>query len=685
MSGYPQFIGRVGLTCAMLAIMVAGGSLYSKALAQSTDQGEPTSGADCNAPGHNPEDGAQEDAPNAVAEVVAGWLQSLEQEQSSDRKAIEDAEPAHPDGDHLDSPPKMAPPISDQTEDREGEVPKVSTGPRPAIEIARSDSRHEDDFADFGGPVFGGPVVGGIEKKPRTITTITQEPPQETPVTAVVANWSGKNTQRAVSRVIAEERPELVPVKVDGLVRIEVDTPIDRVEVADPQVADIRVTSPTQFTIVGKNTGSTRLLLHMQNEIRSFLIFVEPNLVVLEEMIRSISPMSNVGVHSINGTIAITGQVADAQSATRIMELAKAYQGGEIVNHLSVAGNQQTLLRVVVAEVNKSSLRALGVNWAIGGSKLSRDFFLANNLGQLNPTGFASSGLADLTRGQLTYSVAPNTNGILTNLTFGFPRAELQFFVNALRENGLARVLAEPNLVAISGQTATFLAGGEVPIPVTQGGATSGAIVIEYKEFGIRLAFTPTVLGQQRIRIHVMTEISDAIPDSRQVANLPVFTFTTRRVESTIECGNNQTFAIAGLLNERVSAIASKIPGLGDLPVLGALFSSVDYQSEKTELVVLVTPILVEPLEPDQVPAPPGTLITRPNDFELFGLQMLEGRARASEPSDFPDEAEEAEELEAGQEQPWVSVEPDPRGLRVAGPRGFEVSDPSLTYEPTLE
>ncbi|MCZ6697909.1 MAG: pilus assembly protein N-terminal domain-containing protein [Planctomycetota bacterium] len=681
MSGYPQFIGRVGLTCAMLAIMVAGGSMYSKALAQSTDQGDPTSGADRNARGHDPEDVAQKDAPNTVAEVVSGWLQSLKPERSSDRKVIEDAESAHPDGDHPDSPSKMAPPTPDQTEGGEREAPKANTGPQPVIEIARSDSGHEDDFADFGGR----PVFGGMETKPPTVPTITQEPPQETPVTAVVANWSGKNTRRAVSRVIAEERPELVPVKVDGLVRIEVDTPIDRVEVADPQVADIRVTSPTQFTIVGKNTGSTRLLLHMQNEIRSFLIFVEPNLVVLEEMIRSISPMSNVGVHSINGTIALTGQVADAQSATRIMELAKAYQGGEIVNHLSVAGNQQTLLRVVVAEVNKSSLRALGVNWAIGGSKLSRDFFLANNLGQLNPTGFASSGLADLTRGQLTYSVAPNTNGILTNLTFGFPRAELQFFVNALRENGLARVLAEPNLVAISGQTATFLAGGEVPIPVTQGGATSGAIVIEYKEFGIRLAFTPTVLGQQRIRIHVMTEISDAIPDSRQVANLPVFTFTTRRVESTIECGNNQTFAIAGLLNERVNAIASKIPGLGDLPVLGALFSSVDYQSEKTELVVLVTPVLVEPLEPDQVPAPPGTLITRPNDFELFGLQMLEGRARTSEPSDFPDEAEEAEELEAGQEQPWVSVEPDPRELRVAGPRGFEVSDPSLTYEPTFE
>jgi pilus assembly protein CpaC len=179
--------------------------------------------------------------------------------------------------------------------------------------------------------------------------------------------------------------------------------------------------------------------------------------------------------------------------------------------------------------------------------------------------------------------------------------------------------------VAISGQTATFLAGGEVPIPVSQGGATAGSITIEYKEFGVRLAFTPTVLGGQIVRLHVMSEVSDAIPGDTFAGGLPVYSFVTRRVESTVECGNGQTFAMAGLLNETIQAIARKIPGLGDLPVLGALFSSVEYQKSNTELVVLVTPQLVEPLDPQQIPPPPGSLMTEPNDFEFFFNGQLEG------------------------------------------------------------
>lgn len=680
MSRYHQFIGRVGLGHALIAILGTSVAMNSTASAQAPGQGGSSTVEDRSASDSDRVGGDPNDALGAVSEAVEDWFQSLELEQSSDRQAVEGAETARSIADDPDSDFVMAPPVLDASEGRARGTQEESQGLRAVVEVAQGRPGHEDDFADFGVPGFGDNM-----KNPPATRTITEQTQQDPPSTTVAAQWSGKNTPRPTSRVINEERSELLRVTVDGLVRVEVESPIDRVELADPNVADIRVTSPSQFTIVGKNTGSTRLLLHMQDDIRSFHVFVEPNLVVLEDLIRMASPMSKVNVHSINGTIAVSGKVSDAQSANRIMELAKAYQGGDIVNHLSVAGNQQTLLRVVVAEVNRNSLRALGVNWAIGGSRLSRDFFLANNLGQLNPTGFASSGLADLTRGQMTYSVAPNTNGVLTNLTFGFPRAELQFFVNALRENGLARVLAEPNLVAISGQTATFLAGGEVPIPVTQGGATSGAIVIEYKEFGIRLAFTPTVLGQQKMRIHVMTEISDAIPDSRQVANLPVFTFTTRRVESTVECGNNQTFAIAGLLNEKVNSIVSKIPGLGDLPVLGTLFSSVDFQSEKTELVVLVTPVLVEPLEPDQVPAPPGSLMTPPSDLELFALQMMEGRAHTPELSDVPEEPDDADKHEPESEQPWVSMVPNTGELRVAGPRGFEISNPSLTTDSTLD
>lgn len=428
----------------------------------------------------------------------------------------------------------------------------------------------------------------------------------------------------------ARARP--ITVSRNSSAVVEMKVKFDRAEIADPNVADIFVVSPTRAVVSGRNFGSTQMIIWFGDRQRVFNVVVEHDLSVLNDAISKASPLSRVTPRSVNGTILLSGTVPDAQSAERIAELASLYQGGEVRNQLSVAGVQQTMLRVVVAEVNKDAVRALGFNWAIGASDWTRDFFLANNVAQLNPTVYSSNGLANILApnpaGQLTYSVAAVGNTANTNLTFGFPRAEFQVFMNALRQNSLSRVLAEPNLVAISGQTASFLAGGEVPIPVTQGGAVAGSITIEYKEFGVRLAFTPTVISGQIIRLHVMSEVSDAVPGMAIAGGLPVFSFTTRRVESTIECGNGQTFAIAGLLSERVQAVAEKIPGLGDLPVLGSLFSSVNYQKNNTELVMLVTPQLVEPLDPQQVTPPPGAEMGHPDDFQLFAMGQLEGDPR---------------------------------------------------------
>ncbi len=426
------------------------------------------------------------------------------------------------------------------------------------------------------------------------------------------------------------ERSQPILLTVDGSAILDVDGKLDMAQIANPEVADLLVPAPGRVIVVGKNAGATQLLLKIGSKYEVYHVSVTPDFSDLENLIRLVSPASSVHIGTLRGRIVLSGYVPDGETAQRIEQLAVVHQGGAVVNHLSVAGVQQTLLRVTVAEVNKTALRSLGVNWAVGGANLSRDFFLANNLGQLNPTNIGSNGLTDLTTGQLTYSLAPVGTGPNTNITFGFPRAELQFFLSALRENGLSRTLAEPNLVAISGQTASFLAGGEVPIPVSQGGATAGAITIQYKEFGVRLAFTPTVVGGQAIRLHVMTEVSEPVPQTGPGAGgLPLFAFNTRRVESTIECGSDQSFAIAGLLNEKINSIASKIPGVGDLPILGTLFSSVNYQKEQTELVVIVSPQMVEPLEPNQVPPPPGSLLTEPNDFELFTLQKLQGQPAA--------------------------------------------------------
>lgn len=412
-------------------------------------------------------------------------------------------------------------------------------------------------------------------------------------------------------------------------VAIDLKCKAERVETADPRVATVGADRFDRVIVTGAGFGATQIRVYCGGKQANFSVNVELNLTTLRNLVRSISPSAQVDVRSVNGTVLLTGSVPDVATSERIAELATLFEGGKVQNQLVVAGVQQTLLRVVVAEVNKTAIRNLGVNWAIGASNNSRDFFFANNINQINPTVFSSNGLANIVApnpaGQLTYSVAPTGNGLNTNVTFGFPRAEFQMFVNALRENQLFRVLAEPNLVCISGQTASFLAGGEVPIPVTQGGAAVGAITIEYKEFGVRLHFTPTVVGRQVMRLHVLSEFSDAIPGPAVIGGLPAFSFTTRRVESTVECGNGQTFAIAGLLSERVQAISSKLPALGDIPVLGTLFQSVNYQKTNTELVILVTPELVQPLDPQQVGPAPSALMTDPTDFELFMLGSLEG------------------------------------------------------------
>jgi len=534
---------------------------------------------------------------------------------------------------------------SDQPVNDNAKAHSVMVRANAPTSVANADSderrggfRHRDDFEDFTLDPVG---EGDGERQPEptairdAIRSAKVSPTVETPVEEVVADDVEDDasetvavaapTQNVVPPTTKSSWPgEIIEVIAGTSVTLELDRPIDAAEVTDAGVADLIVATPARLLLVGKAIGETQLRLRTGRDISVHQISVEPNTATLHNIILATAPTSDVRIDTIRGQLVLMGRVSDAQDVTKIEQLARAYQGGEVINHLSVAGVQQTMIRVVVAEVNRDASRQLGVNWGFGGSDLSRDFFFANNVNQINPTVFGSNGLADVTTGQLTYGLNPTALGPGANFTLGFPRAELQWFLNALRENSLGRTLAEPNLVAISGQTATFLAGGEVPIPVTQGGAVAGAITLEYREFGIRLSFTPTVLGGQMMRLHVMSEVSDAVP-AGQLQGVPSFSFETRRVETTIECGNGQTFAIAGLLDDSIRAVSSKIPGLGDLPVLGTLFSSVDYQRSRTELVILVTPELVSPMDPQMVPPVPGADILEPTDEELFFLQKLEG------------------------------------------------------------
>jgi len=360
----------------------------------------------------------------------------------------------------------------------------------------------------------------------------------------------------------------------------------------------------------------------------------------LHEIILKMAPTAKVQVKKVLDTFVLQGRVPDVETAERIQEIAEIYAvkdpsgQGQVKNHLQVSGVQQVLLRCTVAEVSKQALRELGINGWLAGDNV-RDMFVVNQIGEINPAniGAAADALVAPVAPGMTAPRVPfltDQNGIPLQpnvpLSLGFPRIQMQLFISALRQNSLIRILAEPNLVAISGQTANFMVGGEFAYPVPQEG---GVPAVEFKEFGVRLAFTPTVLAEQRIRLRIMPEVSQ--PDDTigtVIQNTAVPGKSTRQLETVVEIGNGQTLALAGLLHDRVRGVAQKIPGLGDIPVLGALFSSVSYQRNLTELLVLCTPELVSPLNPDQVPPVPGEEMTSPNDWQLFALGELEGVKR---------------------------------------------------------
>jgi pilus assembly protein CpaC len=410
----------------------------------------------------------------------------------------------------------------------------------------------------------------------------------------------------------------------DKSVVLKLSRAIEKASIAQPATADVVVLSPTEVVVTGKQFGTTQLVLIAEDGGQLvYDVLVEANVALLEQMVKTIAPTARIQAKSLFDYIVLTGTVPDATTAARIQEMAEVMSPGKVRNQMTVAGVQQVQIRCTVAEVNKSALRQLGFNWFAGGSTWMRDFFIANNLNQINPTFVQNRGLLNLLNGQQVFTLLPYQNGVnAQNLTFGFPRAELQFFVQALRQNSLARILAEPNLVCVNGQKASFLVGGEIPIPL----ALQNTFTVEYKKFGIQLDFTPWVEQGQKIRLLVAPEISDVDPTQAiVVTGFTIPAFRVRRFESTLEVGNGQTFAMAGLLNEFVRATAAKIPGVGDLPVIGTLFSSVSYQKDETELVVLVTPELAAPLDPQQATPVPGQLMREPNDAEFFFNQQLVG------------------------------------------------------------
>lgn len=396
------------------------------------------------------------------------------------------------------------------------------------------------------------------------------------------------------------------------------DVPIKRLSVADPEVADILLISPRQIYLTGKATGATNLTLWgFDGRVsRIYDISVSPDVSQLKQMLHRMLPEErDIKVMSANESITLSGMVSSTTSLSTALDLAEIFAPEKVTNLMSVGGVHQVMLEVKVAEMHRTVLERLGVDLAVV-SNGNMAYTLLNNLLTLdsnNPTiGGSSSAPGMLYNTEMTTAIGRTTVGS-TSVTG---------FLDVLKQNGLVKVLAEPTLVCRSGEEAQFLAGGEIPVPIPQG---LGTVAIEYKPYGVALAFTPSVVSQDRISLKVFPEVSELdYANALEISGFTIPALTNRRASTTVELGDGQSFAIAGLLQDEIREDIKKFPGLGDIPVLGMLFKSSEFQKSETELVIIVTPHLAKPMQVVNGSLPTDHYV-EPSELEFFVYGQMEG------------------------------------------------------------
>ncbi|WP_158272049.1 type II and III secretion system protein family protein [Marinicauda salina] len=387
------------------------------------------------------------------------------------------------------------------------------------------------------------------------------------------------------------------------------DQSVDEVLVGDSDVADILPLTDRSLYVLGRNTGSTSLTIlngdrHM---IGSINLQVAVDLLPIKMRLHQQFPEERIEVRAVGGSVMLSGAVSDSEVSSTASEIASSYAGDRVLNTLTIRQPQQVMLAVRVAEIQRTAARSLG---------LSVDaFFDAGD----DVDGFFS----DVTNTE-------STSSIIGSFTEG--SWSVDAVLDALEEQGVATVLAEPTLMALSGQTASFLAGGEFPVPVGTRNRDDNDvdIQIEFKEFGVRLGFTPTVLGDT-INLVVEPEVSELDRQNGiEIEGIVIPGISARRATTTVELGHGQSFAIAGLISERFADQIESVPGLSRLPIIGAVGRSAAFQREETELVIIVTPYLVTPSTDAQL-ADPLQDFVRPNTLEMFFL----GENEAGEGSSY--------------------------------------------------
>ncbi len=450
-----------------------------------------------------------------------------------------------------------------------------------------------------------------------------------------VPGFTGEAQAQRVLSIVQAKRTASVNVAVGKSEDVRTDAAFAEITVGDPEIADVNPLTDRSLSILGKKIGTTRVSIYAEGKklIGIFDVEVSYDVSKLSEELSRRFPTARLRVSSVNGRILLSGEAPDGVVLDRVLVLARQF-GPDIINSIQVAAPQQVMLEVRFIEVSRTAGRDLGVQWNLWNKNLT------SNIGsRLPPSQLPISAPGTST----SIPLGEMSAGLLSGGSpFGFALARLvtgsttiDVLINALEAKGIARSLAEPNLVAMSGDTASFLAGGEYPIPVS---GQFGQVTVDYKRYGVGLAFTPTVLGGGQINLKIEPEVSE-IDTTRQVAvssTVSVPALTVRRASTTIELRDGQSFMIGGLLQANNHNDIQQLPWLGDVPVLGALFRSASYQKKETDLAIIVTPRIVRPARPVDMVRTPLDNTVPANDVDLFLNGKVEV-ARKNLPAGLPE------------------------------------------------
>ena len=418
-------------------------------------------------------------------------------------------------------------------------------------------------------------------------------------------------------RVVKKGTASTLNVPMNRAVVVESDVPFAELSIANPGIADISSLSDRTIYVLGKSPGLTTLtLLDASGQlITNVDVRVAADVTEFKERLRQILPGEKIEVRTANDGIVLSGVVSSAVRLQRALDLAERYAPERVSNLMVVGGIQQVMLKVRFAEMQRSVSKSLSASLALNGTVASGDLGINGGSGSTNSAG------------GVTNSLGGNIPGVNENqgaILFGFNSSAMQFgiLLEALEQKGVVRTLAEPNLVALSGQEAKFLAGGEYPVPIAQ---EDGAITVEFKPFGIELNFIPRVVDKDIINLELEAAVS-AIDSTNgfAVGGFEIDAFSRRETSTTVEIRDGDSFAIAGLLQDDFVDNSRQLPWIGDIPILGTLFRSANYQRAQTELVIIITAHLVSPTKGEAL-ALPTDRVALPTEQDLF----LNGRTVA--------------------------------------------------------